>query len=247
MRSASTRVLTAVLAACVVVGFATASFGQAGGNGDGFRDASERADARGGNGGDVRGGDGGRGGNGVLPVCNQNSSDGDYEDATVDCIAGSSGGNGGNAGESVGGNGGVAFTIGPPPPPAQPSVRRILADLGISQVFHSFDITVVNGGPDPATGVMVTGMLAVDQGFGLSGISASQGSCGNVEGFYADGMATYTCSLGTIAPGGSATIVLNTPITDGAAAATNDVIVSSNTADPNVSNNRSKLTVVINR
>jgi hypothetical protein len=238
MKSASSRVLAAVLAACVVIGFATASFGQVGGNDDGFRDASERADARGGNGGDARGGNGGRGGSGFLPVCNQNSSDGDYEDATVDCIAGASGGNGGNAGESVGGNGGVAFTIGPPPPP--PAVRRILADLGISQFIHSIDITIVNGGPDPATGVMVTGMVTVDTGFGLSGISTSQGSCSNVAGFYETGVATYTCNLGTLAPGASAKIVLDTPITEVSARGISDVTVTSNTPDPDTTNNHSR-------
>jgi hypothetical protein len=51
--------------------------------------------AQGGNGGDVRGGDGGRGGDGFAPQCDQNSTD-TFSDIgpSVSCGAGGSGGGG---------------------------------------------------------------------------------------------------------------------------------------------------------
>jgi Domain of unknown function DUF11 len=240
MRSASTRALTAVLAACVVIGFGTASFGQGGGNDDGFRDASERADARGGNGGDVRGGDGGRGGSGFLPVCNQNSSDGDYQDATVDCIAGSSGGNGGNAGESVGGNGGVAFTIGPPPRPP-PQQRQALADLLVRQARGSFRITITNLGPDTASNIVLTDTLTMDTEWAFSGVAASQGMCtAPPPGLMPPGSsATFTCALGNLAPGASAVVVISDPVIVEIGHAVNNAVVTSNTPDPDATNNGS--------
>lgn len=66
--------------------------------------------ANGGNGGDASGGDGGRGGAGFAPECSQNTN-GDGDDAVVDCGAGGSGGDGGDGGTSSGGEGGDAIEI----------------------------------------------------------------------------------------------------------------------------------------
>ena len=82
----------------------------------GFFSTERFVDASGGDAGSARGGDGGRGGDGTLPVCNQNSNDvvwyeywdenGNWvsEAPEVDCGAG---GRGGEAGD-----GGIAFDVG---------------------------------------------------------------------------------------------------------------------------------------
>jgi hypothetical protein len=81
-------------------------------------------DASGGDAGSARGGDGGRGGDGTLPICNQNSNDviwyeywdenGNWvsEEPSVNCAAGGRGGEAGDAGISEAGDGGIAFDIG---------------------------------------------------------------------------------------------------------------------------------------
>lgn len=72
------------------------------------------ANANGGDAGSVRGGDGGRGGTGVAPICNQNTNDDwDWWEApVVDCGAGGVGGDGGDAGVAEAGDAGLAFTVG---------------------------------------------------------------------------------------------------------------------------------------
>jgi hypothetical protein len=65
--------------------------------------------AEGGFGGDVRGGNGGRGGNGFMPICNQNTNGVPDADPVVYCPAGGAGGDAGDGGVSFGGDGGLAF------------------------------------------------------------------------------------------------------------------------------------------
>ena len=75
-----------------------------------FSSDSGGAFAEPGNGGDARGGTGGQGGDGTLPICNQNSTDVDGQ-PTLDCGAGGAGGNGGNGGVSEGADSDGAINI----------------------------------------------------------------------------------------------------------------------------------------
>ena len=64
------------------------------------------------------------------------------------------GGDGGKGGESVGGNGGIAFAIGGPPRSTTTTVRNLLADVLIRAIrLNSFDVDITNNGPDVANGV----------------------------------------------------------------------------------------------
>jgi uncharacterized repeat protein (TIGR01451 family) len=95
----------------------------------------------------------------------------------------------------------------------------------------SFTMRVSNNGPGPASGVLVTDSLP--SGLGLVGIGASQGSCGGTS-----------CSLGSIAEGGSATVTL---VAKGESAGlqVNTASVSSSTNDPVPANGTSSAAVMV--
>jgi len=90
----------------------------------------------------------------------------------------------------------------------------------------TFTLVVANHGPLPATGVVATDTLPAS--FTLGAVTPSQGSC--------DGAGTVTCALGSLAPGGAATITLAvTPTVPGFF--TNTARVSAAQGDPDVGNN----------
>jgi uncharacterized repeat protein (TIGR01451 family) len=120
---------------------------------------------------------------------------------------------------------------------ATPGVIVGTADLSITKTTNatqaptgstiSYTITVTNNGPDPATNVVVNDDLPA----GLQFVSAtpSQGTCSGTDPF--------TCNLGTLADGASATITLQALVTATSGTITNTATVSSDIDDDNVGNN----------
>lgn len=100
----------------------------------------------------------------------------------------------------------------------------------------TYTVIVTNGGPSPATGVMVTDTLPA----GVTFVSAtsSQGSC--------SGTSTVTCNLGTLAKGASATVtIIVTPTTAGML--TNAASVTGAETDPNTGNNTITVLTTVNK
>jgi uncharacterized repeat protein (TIGR01451 family) len=93
----------------------------------------------------------------------------------------------------------------------------------------TYTISVTNNGPDPATNVVVNDDLPS----GLQFVSAvpTQGSCSGTDPF--------TCSLGTLASGATATITLQALVTATSGSIANTATVTSATADGNGGNNSS--------
>ncbi|HEV7764079.1 MAG TPA: DUF11 domain-containing protein [Thermoanaerobaculia bacterium] len=109
-------------------------------------------------------------------------------------------------------SGGADLTITKTGPPSVPTGGQI-----------NYTITVDNGGPDSATNVVATDILPA----GVTFVSAtpSQGSC--------SGTTTVTCTLGTIANGASATIVLTVNVTaPEGSSIVNTATVDSDETDP---------------
>jgi uncharacterized repeat protein (TIGR01451 family) len=117
----------------------------------------------------------------------------------------------------------------------EPTVVQTSADLSIvvsdlpdpvaAGGTLTYTLTVANAGPSDATAVGVTDTLPADVTY--SGATPSQGSCSQLAGL-------VTCSLGTLAAGGSATIditVVPTPAAVGTTLTTT-AAVSSTTPDP---------------
>jgi uncharacterized repeat protein (TIGR01451 family) len=97
----------------------------------------------------------------------------------------------------------------------------------------TYNLAIANAGANSAASVVVTDVLPA----GTTFVSAtpSQGTC--------SGTSTVTCSLGTMANGGSATVVIVVAGPVAAGSVVNTAFVSSATPDPNASNNSSTATV----
>jgi len=98
-----------------------------------------------------------------------------------------------------------------------------------------YTIAVSNAGPDGATDVRVTD--AVPPGTSFVAAQASQGTCANASG-------TVTCTLGSLANAGTATITLRVTANQGGQV-TNTASVSSDEDDPNAANNSDTETTTV--
>ena len=99
----------------------------------------------------------------------------------------------------------------------------------------TFTITVRTAGPDPATNVILTDTLPA--GATLSSVTASQGTC--------NGSGPVTCSLGSIASGSNATVMLIvTPTQAGTASLTASVAAAE--SDPDTTNNSATVAATVN-
>ena len=105
--------------------------------------------------------------------------------------------------------------------------------VGVGQRLE-YTITASNAGPDAASGVTVTDAIP---GGVLVSATASQGSC--------SGTATVSCSLGSIASGGSATVMIVLTAPNSAQTLTNTASVSASTFDPDQSNNSATATTTV--
>lgn len=126
-------------------------------------------------------------------------------------------------------NGGTASV----PPSADLSLTKT-ASVALTGVGRTFDYTLVvrNGGPSPATGVVVTDTLPA--GFSLSSATATQGTC--------SGTATLTCQVGAMAVNAVVTItVRGTATAEGTLA--NSATVAAAEDDPVTGNNTSTAAV----
>jgi uncharacterized repeat protein (TIGR01451 family) len=106
----------------------------------------------------------------------------------------------------------------------------------VSNTNATYTITVSNAGPSTAAGVTVTDALPPN----TTSVSAtpSQGNCAG------NGTGTVTCTLGAIAPAGSATVTL-VALVGSVGTVSNTVTVSSTTTDPSPANNSSTATATV--
>src|SRR5262249_16758326 len=100
----------------------------------------------------------------------------------------------------------------------------------VGNTIH-YTLTLTNQGPDPATGVMVSDPLPA----GLTYISSTPS-----QGLYDP--ATGVWSFGTLADKATATLVITAQV-NSAAPATNVAVASSNTFDPDKTNNTGKVDI----
>lgn len=123
----------------------------------------------------------------------------------------------------------------PPPPPADLRVT-LSADpdpVEMGEVL-TYTLDVANAGPADATDVVLSDVLPA--GVTLVSVQPSQGTCG--------GVATVSCSLGTLAVGGEAMVVIAvTPDIPGSL--TDTASVSSAVHDPDLTNNGAAVTVTV--
>ncbi len=98
-------------------------------------------------------------------------------------------------------------------------------------VTHTYTITASNAGPSNATSVTLSDTWP--GGFTRGTTTPSQGTCTTTTG------QNFSCSLGTIPAGGSATVTVDytVPASTPAGPQTNTVTVSSSVSDPNTVNN----------
>jgi uncharacterized repeat protein (TIGR01451 family) len=124
-----------------------------------------------------------------------------------------------------------AITV--PAPKADVGVTLTAAPnpVEVGQVL-TYTLNVASSGPSTATGVVLSDVLPA--GVTLVSAQPSQGSCG--------GMATISCSLGTLALGGNASVVIQV-IPNTAGSLTDTASVASGVPDPNTANNNASVTV----
>lgn len=98
----------------------------------------------------------------------------------------------------------------------------------------SWVATINNKGPNPASGAALT--MTLDSSLIINGVTPSAGSCGSGPQF--------TCNLGTLADGASATVTVSaTPSTSGTLAGV--AMLSSTSFDPTASNNQATTSTVV--
>src|SRR5450756_296660 len=103
-----------------------------------------------------------------------------------------------------------------------------VTDVTAGTSVGTYTISVHNTGPSDATGVSLTDLWPA--GFSQGTITPSQGTC--------TGTGNFTCALGTIASGGSATVTVAYSVPSSTVGAqTNTVSVSSDVTDPDLTNN----------
>jgi hypothetical protein len=130
----------------------------------------------------------------------------------------------------------ITVNTAPPPPMANLSVTKSDAPDPVTVGQNlTYTINVTNGGPDPATGVVLTDTLPGNVTFVSA--NSSQGSCTRVG-------VTVTCNLGGLANGASASAtIIVTP--NQAGTITNRAEVQANEADPNSANNTAQVTTTV--
>jgi len=99
----------------------------------------------------------------------------------------------------------------------------------------TYTIVVSNGGPTAAANVSVSD--AIPAGTTFVSATPTQGSC--------SGTTTVTCSLGTIASSGSASIALTVTLPSTPGPVANTAIVSTTSPDPNAGNNSSTSNITV--
>ncbi len=135
--------------------------------------------------------------------------------------------------------GGTQYTIGCAPPAADLSVTKTDSPdpVHIGQNL-TYTIAVRNNGPDAATGVTATDLLPKNAGFGST--STTQGTCS-----LKPEKATVSCSLGTIASGGTVTITINVKPTRKGQITNTVSVPSASPPDPNTANNTASATTTV--
>jgi uncharacterized repeat protein (TIGR01451 family) len=117
-----------------------------------------------------------------------------------------------------------------PPEPTQPAdlsvVKTGSSSTGTVGQPFTYQIVVANGGPGPATGVVLS--ESVPDGVSLVSATPSQGSCGTTQQF--------SCQLGSINAGAQATVTV-VVVPTRAGTFSNLAAVTGNEPDPNPNNN----------
>jgi uncharacterized repeat protein (TIGR01451 family) len=122
------------------------------------------------------------------------------------------------------------------------------ADLGVTKTdspdpVHvgqnlTYTVTVRNNGPEAATGVTLTDQLPKNAGFGS--VSTTQGTCS-----LKPEKATVTCSLGTIASGGTVTVTIVVKPTKKGQITNTASVSAASPPDPNTANNTASATTTV--
>ena len=118
--------------------------------------------------------------------------------------------------------------------PADLSVKLTAPTAATTGTVFSWVATVSNHGPNPAAGATLA--INLDSSVIVNSITSSQGSCGTGPAF--------TCDLGTVSNGVSATVTVNAMAANSGTLA-GVATVSSTSYDPTLTNNQSTTSTVI--